>query len=59
MPTQKKGRYFCDAVKQDGQPCGGMMRYRRRTNDYACTMCPCTVPLSDLTPLQEPEKVPI
>ena len=58
MPTQKNGRVYCDAVQADGHVCGGLMRYRRRTDDYACTQCPATVPLANLTPLAQ-VKVPI
>ena len=32
--------------------CGALMRYREKYGDFKCTMCPHTVKLSDLTPLQ-------
>ena len=57
MPTQKDGKWRCDA-NIGGKPCNGAMRYRRKTNDYACSQCSATYPLSSLTPLQEPEKKP-
>jgi hypothetical protein len=50
MPTQKNGKVYCD--------CGSLMRYRRRTNDYACTQCPKTVPLAQLTALEPVKKSP-
>ncbi len=50
MPTQKNGKVYCD--------CGSLMRYRRRTNDYACTQCPKTVPLAELAPLEPVKKSP-
>ena len=49
---QKNGRLYCDA-QINGQSCNGLMRYRRKTKDYACTICPATIPLEHMTPTQD------
>jgi len=51
MVTQRNGRLYCDK-EIGGHPCNGLMRFRRKTKDYACTICPATIPLDQLTPTE-------
>ena len=45
MANMKDGKTYCDM-------CNGLMRYRRRTNDYACTMCPRVMAPEEVGPIK-------
>jgi hypothetical protein len=51
MPTLKNGRLYCDAKidgKENTRSCNGLMRHRRKTNDWACTICSAVVPAEEI-----------